>query len=76
MKAEITVIHGSGEIVAMLEDLLLRARQGEIEAIAASVVAEGTVYSRIAYIEDTGFTWSRLTAAVVHTQHSLLTDGI
>lgn len=71
------LIIGNGDVVAMLEDALQRARDGEIEVVCLCACSpDAGVTWGWAVKPDAPHAWARLLSAVASAQHDLLMDGL
>lgn len=71
------VITGSGDVVAFLEQMLERAREGEIEAVAvATLCPDGSAGRGLSFKPDTFSPWARMIGAVAILQDALVTGDL
>lgn len=78
MKPEgMRLIHGTGDVVQTLEELLEKARAGQIDAVVVATVEppDGLLTYR-AWRNDMPFAWARILASLEAARYWLLSEGI
>lgn len=76
-RSELRVMHGAADIIETLEDLLAKARAGDVTMlIAAHVDSEHVQKWAWAHKDDQAFAWARMVAMVAGIQHDLMQGGL
>jgi hypothetical protein len=70
------LINGNGDVVATIEDVLKRAKAGEITGVVFATLAGNMLGGGWAIHDDEPHGWARLLAATTDLQHTLLTSDI
>lgn len=75
-RPDLNVIEGSGDVVAFLESMLEKARNGEIEGMSAAYSrTDGHNFVGYAYRDDMQYAWARLVAGA-DDLHRHLMNGL